>query len=78
MPRKSDKAAIDKTTQRKRFVEASRTLGVDEDEDAFDRILKKVASTPSRTPTSGKLKKSEQNAPKHRDDKIPHDGKAKR
>lgn len=39
-----------KVTQQDRFVEAAREAGCDEDPDAFDKALKKVASAPPPRP----------------------------
>jgi hypothetical protein len=40
------KAAQGGTDQYKRFVEAARKLGTDESEEAFERVLRKVAKSP--------------------------------
>jgi hypothetical protein len=40
------KAKTGSKTQRERFIEAARELGLPEDEEAFDRALKKIASAP--------------------------------
>lgn len=37
-------------TQRQRFIEAARELGVDESEAAFDRTLKKIGRAPAQSP----------------------------
>jgi hypothetical protein len=40
---KSQKSASD---QRQRFIDAARELGTDENPEAFDKVLKKIASAP--------------------------------
>lgn len=40
---KKAEADVPGKTQHKKFVEAARELGADDDEKAFDRIVKKVA-----------------------------------
>ena len=42
----SKKPKMAPAEQHERFVEAARQLGCDEDEDAFNRVLRKVASAP--------------------------------
>lgn len=41
---KSSKSTKDTSEQRRKFIEAARELGCDEDEDAFDKALRKIAS----------------------------------
>jgi hypothetical protein len=38
------------SSQQKAFIEAARSLGCDDDEEAFDKRLKAVASAPPPTP----------------------------
>ena len=42
------KAVSDGKTQHQRFVEAARKLGADEDAEAFRRIVRKVATAPTK------------------------------
>lgn len=42
-PRKPDD---DTRTQRQKFIDAARELGTDESEDAFRRVVRKIASAP--------------------------------
>lgn len=44
MPKKSSKQIV--SQQSKLFVEKARELGCDDDESAFDKTLKKIASAP--------------------------------
>lgn len=37
---------IKKQSQRERFIQAAREVGADENEEMFDRVLKKVSSAP--------------------------------
>jgi hypothetical protein len=58
MDKKKQKTDILPSDQAKRFVGAARNLGCDENEDAFDAKLKKVASSPPpKTTTKRKTKK---------------------
>ena len=45
---KSSKSTKDTPEQRRKFIEAARELGCDEDEEAFDKALKKVATAGKR------------------------------
>jgi hypothetical protein len=44
--------------QSRRFIEAARELGCDEDEAKFDEKLKKVAKAPVRHVSKGKIRSS--------------------
>lgn len=50
------KPSGDGKSQRQRFIEAARELGADEGEDAFRRIVRKVATAPIDKPKKGSKK----------------------
>ena len=43
---KAKTADEDTRTQRQKFIDAARELGTDESEDAFQRVVRKIASAP--------------------------------
>lgn len=47
----------DAKTQHERFIEAARELGCDDDEQAFEERLKRVAESPPQKPDKPKTKK---------------------
>jgi hypothetical protein len=59
-------AQADTREQHERFVEVARDLGCDEDEEAFDKALKKIAS--EKPPASVQKRKRTPSKPKHRED----------
>jgi hypothetical protein len=57
--KQAPKPKAEKTPQSQKFIEAARELGCDEDESAFDEMVKKVAKgTPSRKESRSSLKGS--------------------
>jgi hypothetical protein len=56
--RKSEDGAINETPQYQSFVRAAKELGCDDDEHAFEKRLKQVASSPPPKPDKPKRKKN--------------------
>lgn len=61
---KSDDGAIQEAPQHQSFVRAARQLGCDDDEHAFEKRLKRVASSPPPKPDKSKPKQKKKNPAK--------------
>lgn len=57
MTRRKAEQPNDGKTQRQRFIESARELGTDESEDAFRRIMRKVATAPIGKPKKASRKR---------------------